>query len=80
MIRPPSARPSCTAAMPLPPAAPSTASRFTRGQVTAIDEPDPGREVGDPKPGGFGVGQPVGHRKRGRRDREALLGERAVAV
>ena len=43
MTRAPSARPSCTAAMPLPPAAPSTASQSPVGEPAALDEADPRR-------------------------------------
>ncbi len=53
---------------------------FTGGEVTPVDEPYPGREVGDPEPGGLGVGQAIGHRERGGGERQTFLGEGAMPV
>ena len=78
MTRAPSALPSCTAAMPLPPAAPSTDQALALGDLAPFDQRGPRRDVRDPEAGGRGVGEALGHRVRRRVLHQALLGERAV--
>ena len=67
ITRAPSARPSCTAAIPLPPAAPSTASLARR--ASTVDQTHPCGEVGYPEARGLNVSQ-AGWNAEGRISRE----------